>query len=202
MTQARSGRSRVRPGAWSASPGAPAFPSSTGGRETVDRDAALQRVFDAEWAPMVRLATLLLSGDQRRAEEVVQDALLGLHQTWTRLADTERGPGYLRRSVVNGCRSVQRHRVVEQRHLRVLAREDVSEEDTERDSAVHDQLLRVLRDLPVRQREVLVLRYWADATEADIARTLGISTGAVKTHAHRGMSAVRARLAGAGDDDG
>lgn len=201
MTQARPGRSWARSGARSASPAAEAFPLRTSGQETVDRDTALQRVFDAEWAPMVRLATLLLSGDQRRAEEVVQDALLGLHQTWDRLADTERGPGYLRRSVVNGCRSVHRHRVVEQRHLRVIARQDVSEEDTERDSVVHDQLLRVLRDLPVRQREVLVLRFWADATEADIARTLGISTGAVKTHAHRGMAAVRARLAEAGGGD-
>ena len=166
------------------------------------REEALERVFEAEWAPMVRLATLLLGGDQRRAEEVVQDALVGLHRAWPRLADTERGAGYLRRSVVNGCRSVHRHRVVEQRHLRVVADAEVSAEDTEHDSAVHDQLVRVLRDLPVRQREVLVLRYWADATEADIARTLGISRGAVKTHAHRGMTAVRAGLALTEDDHG
>lgn len=155
----------------------------------------LQAVFDREWAPMVRLGTLLLGGDSRRAEEVVQDALLGLHRAWGRLDDPDRAAGYLRRSVVNGCRSVHRHRSVEQRHLRLVARDDVAPGDTERDSAEHDAVVRVLRTLPVRQREVLVLRYWQDAPEAEIARTLGISTGAVKTHASRGMAAVRAALA-------
>lgn len=158
-------------------------------------DDDLQAVFDREWGPMVRLASLLLSGDVRRAEEVVQDALLGLHRSWDRLADPDRAAGYLRRSVVNGCRSVHRHRGVEERHLRLVARDEVAPGDTEHDSAEHDAVVRVLRALPVRQREVLVLRYWQDASEADIARTLGISTGAVKTHASRGMAAVRAALA-------
>lgn len=155
----------------------------------------LQAVFDREWAPMVRLATLLLSGDTRRAEEVVQDALLGLHRTWGRLDAPTRAAGYLRRSVVNGCRSHHRHSVVEQRHLRLVAGREVAPGNTEEDSAEHDAVVRVIRTLPVRQREVLVLRYWADASEADIARTLGISAGAVKTHASRGMAAVRAALA-------
>lgn len=157
-------------------------------------DTTLQEVFDREWAPMVRLATLLLSGDGRRAEEVVQDALLGLHRAWARLADTDRSAGYLRRSVVNGCRDVHRRRLVEQRHLRVLAREDVAPGSVDAEAAEHDRVLRALRSLPVRQREVLVLRYWADADEAAIADTLGISRGAVKTHAHRGLAAVRAAL--------
>lgn len=155
----------------------------------------LQAVFDREWAPMVRLATLLLGGDSRRAEEVVQDALLGLHRAWQRLDDPARAAGYLRRSVVNGCRSTHRHSSVERRHLRLVAREEVSRHDTAEDTAEHDAVVRVLRTLPVRQREVLVLRYWADASEADIARTLGISAGAVKTHASRGMAALRAALA-------
>ena len=90
---------------------------------------------------------------------------------------------------------MHRHRAVEQRHLRLVARDEVAPGDTERDSAEHDAVVRVLRALPVRQREVLVLRYWQDASEADIARTLGISAGAVKTHASRGMAAVRAALA-------
>ncbi len=154
----------------------------------------LQAVFDREWGPMVRLATLLLGGDSRRAEEVVQDALLGLHRSWDRLQEPERAAGYLRRSVVNGCRSVQRHQRVERRHLRLLARDDVAPGDTQGDSAEHDAVVRVLRALPLRQREVLVLRYWQDASEADIARTLRISPGAVKTHASRGLAAVRAAL--------
>lgn len=178
----------------------PGGPGGTVGHHLAERpepddDAALQQVFDREWGPMVRLATLLLSGDQRRAEEVVQDALLGLHRSWSRLGDPDRSGGYLRRSVVNGCRSVHRRRAVERRYLRLVARDDVAPDDTERQGVEHEMVLRALRGLPVRQREVLVLRYWQDASEAEIARTLGVSTGAVKTHAHRALAAVRAALA-------
>lgn len=177
----RAGREEAR-----GRPGAPA--------RDVDHDRELQEVFEREWAPMVRLATLLLSGDQRRAEEVVQDALLGLHRSWSRLDDREACGGYLRRSVVNGCRSVHRRRAVEHRYLRLLARDDVAADDPEREGVEHELVLRALRDLPLRQREVLVLRYWQDASEAEIARALGVSAGAVKTHAHRGLAAVRAAL--------
>jgi RNA polymerase sigma-70 factor (sigma-E family) len=175
--------------------GAPTAPGT-------DAEASLQAVFDREWAPMVRLATLLLAGDQRHAEEVVQDALLGLHRAWGRLADTDRSAGYLRRSVVNGCRSAHRRRLVEERHLRAVSREESVPGSVADDTAEHDRVFRVLRGLPVRQREVLVLRYWQDATEAEIARTLGISAGAVKTHAHRGLAALRAELTGTTDPTG
>lgn len=159
-----------------------------------EREAALQAVFDREWAPMVRLASLLLDGDSRRAEEVVQDSLLGLYRAWGRLADPERGAGYLRRSVVNRCRSVHRRRNVERRHLHsVLMPERDPHVDSD-DVAEHDRVIRALRGLPTRQREVLVLRYFADASEEQIAETLGISRGAVKTHAHRGVAAVRTAL--------
>ncbi len=160
----------------------------------------LQAVVDREWAPMVRLGTLLLGGDSRRAEEVVQDALLGLHRAWDRLEDPSRAAGYLRRSVVNGCRSAHRHDGVERRHLRLVAQQEASPRDTADDSAEHDAVVRVLRALPVRQREVLVLRYWQDAPETEIARTLGISAGAVKTHASRGLAALRAALATTPED--
>lgn len=163
-------------------------------------EEAFQVLVDREWAPMVRLATLLLDGDSRRGEEVVQDALLGLHRAWWRLAERERGGGYLRRSVVNGCRDVHRHRAVERRHLGVVRDDDdalaalPSPEDHAAAGAEHDRLARVLRRLPDRQREVLVLRYWLDLSEAEIARTLHVSRGAVKTHASRGLAAVRAAL--------
>lgn len=155
--------------------------------------SALERLYAQEWAPMVRLAHLLL-GDSGTAEEVVQDALLGLHRNWWRLADRERGAGYLRRSVVNGCRSVHRHREVERRHLRAVAVPEEQPWSHPDRSAEHDRVVRVLRALPERQREVLVLRYWADASEEEIARTLRISRGSVKTHASRGLATVRTAL--------
>lgn len=142
---------------------------------------------------MVRLAHLLL-GDTATAEEVVQEALLGLHHNWPRLSDPDKGAGYLRRSVVNGCRSVHRHRGVERRHVHsLLLREEQPWSHSER-SVEHEEVMRALSRLPERQREVLVLRYWVDASEEDIARTLRISRGSVKTHAHRGLATVRAAL--------
>lgn len=183
-----------RPGRGEHHPGGQHRPDDQHRSTDQRHDRALQEVFDREWAPMVRLATLLLSGDQRRAEEVVQDALLGLHRSWAHLGDPDRCGGYLRRSVVNGCRSVHRRRTVERRYLRLMARDDVAPDDTEREGVEHELVLRALRGLPARQREVLVLRYWYDASEADIARTLGVSAGAVKTHAHRGLAAVRTAL--------
>ena len=156
-------------------------------------EGGLERLYATQWAPMVRLAHLLL-GDTGTAEEVVQDALLGLHRNWWRLADHERGAGYLRRSVVNGCRSVHRHRTVERRHVHAVAvREEQPWSHPDR-SAEHDRVMRALRSLPERQREVLVLRYWADASEDEIARTLRISRGSVKTHASRGLATVRTAL--------
>ena len=141
-------------------------------------DAALTELYAAQWAPMVRLAYLLVR-DQQVAEDVVQDALISIHRRWDDLADQDRAVAYLRRSVVNGARSVLRHRKVVHEKLAVLG--DAS-------------MLRALDGLPRRQREVLVLRYWLDLSEAQIADTLEISPGSVKAHASRAMSALRSQL--------
>jgi RNA polymerase sigma factor (sigma-70 family) len=89
--------------------------------------------------------------------------------------------------------------VVEALQLRVLARQLAHEAAHAQRAAQADEDARVLaalRRLPRRQQEVLVLRYYADASEAEIAEALGVSRGAVKSHAHRGIAALREALAG------
>jgi RNA polymerase sigma-70 factor (sigma-E family) len=155
-------------------------------------DEAVTRLFAAHYRQLVRLAALLLA-DRAAAEEVVQDAYVRLHQRWWRLREPDRALGYLRTSVVNGARSALRHRAVAQRYAAGLRppADAPSAESQSLDSIGNATLLAALRRLPVRQRETLVLRYYADLSEAEIAETLGISRGAVKSHASRGIAALR-----------
>ncbi|MFC0528553.1 SigE family RNA polymerase sigma factor [Phytohabitans kaempferiae] len=158
-------------------------------------DEAVTHLFTAHYRPLVRLATLLLH-DSGRAEEIVQDSYVALHGHWRRLRDADKALAYLRTSVVNRSRSALRHRKVVDRHL-ALARPapDVpSAEAGALDALRHDAVVAALRALPARQREALVLRYYLDLSEADIAATMGCSRGAVKSHCSRGMAALRETL--------
>jgi RNA polymerase sigma-70 factor (sigma-E family) len=158
-------------------------------------DEALEQLYAAHWRRLVRLSVLLVH-DQGIAEEVVQDAFVAVHGRWRRLRDPERALAYLRQAVVNGSRSALRHRAVVDRHAaRRTPPEDAPGADqaalaTDRRAAVLD----ALRSLPQRQREVLALRYYLELSEAEIADTLGISRGAVKSHASRGTASLRSRL--------
>jgi RNA polymerase sigma-70 factor (sigma-E family) len=154
-------------------------------------DEALEQLYAAHWRTLVRLSVLLVR-DQGAAEEVVQDAFVAVHARWSRLRDPERGLAYLRQTVVNRSRSALRHRSVVERHaatLRIVDSPDPTP-DTDRRAAVLD----AMRALPDRQREVLALRYYLDLSEAEIADALGISRGAVKSHASRGAAALRELL--------
>ena len=160
-----------------------------------DADEAVTRLFAAHYRSLVRLATLLLR-EPGQAEDVVQDAYVALHRHWRRLREADKGLAYLRQSVVNGSRSALRHRGVVDRHARsVSPPPDAASAETGALSALEQAaVLAALRALPGRQREVLVLRYYADLSEAEIAEALGISRGAVKSHAARGMAALRGVL--------
>ena len=140
----------------------------------------------------MRLASLLLD-DVGRCEEIVQDAFVKVWHRPPALADQDRLPAYLRSAVLNGARSHLRHRGVERRHLRSVATSAEAPEHRAT-TADDDRVLAALRSLPARQREVLALRYYLDLSEAEIAATLGISAGAVKTHAHRGLATLAERL--------
>ena len=97
-------------------------------------------------------------------------------------------------SVVNGARSALRHRGVVEPHAPAALPDGASAEHGAMVALEHAEVLTALRSLPVRQREVLVLRYYVDLAEADIADALGISRGAVKSHASRGMADLRTTL--------
>ena len=154
-------------------------------------DEALEQLYAAHWRQLVRLSVLLVR-DVGTAEEVVQDAFVAVHARWSRLREPEKALAYLRQAVVNGSRSTLRHRAVVARHAAATPPADAPDPtpDTDRRAAVLD----ALRALPDRQREVLALRYYLDLSEADIADTLGISRGAVKSHASRGAAALRTLL--------
>jgi RNA polymerase sigma-70 factor (sigma-E family) len=149
---------------------------------------------DHRWS-LVRLASLLLH-DPADAEEVVQDAFVQTQLAWDRLRDPSKAVAYLRRAVVNGARSRLRHRRVVERFTPGLLSPGPSPEAAAVAGDDRRRVIGALRSLPDRQRECLVLRYYLDLTEAEIAATLGISAGSVKTHAHRGLAALAARLEG------
>ena len=159
-----------------------------------DVRSAVAQVYVLQRLPMVRLATFLC-GDREAAEEIVQDAFIGLQRRWFALAGPEAAVGYLRASVVNGTRNLHRRRSVARRHLRV-AEPDAG---PSADSAVllaeeHRAVLAALDHLPQRQREVLVLRYWSELGEAEIANALGIPRGTVKSTASRALAALEQLL--------
>src|SRR4029079_18034719 len=110
---------------------------------------------------------------------------------WSRLREPEKAAAYLRQAVVNRSRSVLRRRGVEERHQQVSDAIGPSAEHSALHTLERDEVMSALRTLPQRQREVLVLRYYADLSEAEIAGVIGISQGAVKSHASRGIAALR-----------
>jgi RNA polymerase sigma-70 factor (sigma-E family) len=158
-------------------------------------DEALEMLYAAHWRRLVRLAVLLVH-DLGTAEEIVQECFVAVHGRWSRLEDPDKALAYLRQSVVNRSRSHLRHLSVVRRHAE---REQPLEPVPGADHPAYElarrtAVLAALRALPRRQREVLALRYYVDLSEAEIADTLGISRGAVKSHASRGAAALRERL--------
>lgn len=156
----------------------------------------LHALYRAHWRYLVRLAVLMVD-DTAAAEDVVQDAFVALHRRSGSLRDPDAALGYLRTSVLNLSRSVLRRRHTARKHLKVAEPEQTAPAD-------HDVLLReehraalnAVRRLPRHQREVLILRYWSGLSEREIAQTLGISNGAVKSAASRGMATLQQMLGG------
>jgi RNA polymerase sigma-70 factor (sigma-E family) len=151
-------------------------------------------LYTAHRLPLVRMAVLLVD-DIGTAEDVVQEAFATLHQNQYRLRDPQAAIGYLRTTVVNNARSVLRKRQTARRHLSLARQEFAEPADSELLlAAAHQQVLAAVRQLPNRQREVLALRYWANLSEAEIAQALGISRGAVKSNASRGIDKLETIL--------
>jgi len=151
-------------------------------------------IYDGEYKSLVRLAVLLVH-DVPTAEEVVQDAFEAMHTALRRLRDSDKALSYLRQAVVNKSRSVLRHRTVVDKNAPKPAPDEPSAEHAAMALIERTAVVAALRALPERQREAIVLRYYADFSEADIAAAMGISRGAVKSHTARGMTALRSILA-------
>src|SRR6476659_3659851 len=161
-----------------------------------DRDNGVVAVFEAHYSHLVRLARHLVD-DPADAEDVVMDAFVGLSRRWQHVRRTEDAFFYLRASVVNGSRSrLRRLKIARERRHTQLDRDAAPADQAAMAHLEHEAVVRALRLLPRRQREVLVLRYYDGASEAEIAEILRISVGSVKTHASRGLHAVAGLLEG------
>jgi RNA polymerase sigma-70 factor (sigma-E family) len=145
-------------------------------------------LYQAHATGLVRLAMLMV-GDQSSAEDVVQDAFLGLYRRWGALSDPGRAVAYARSSVLNGCRDVLRRRSrkvpaallepdAESAEARVLLGEE------------HREVLAALRRLPSRQREAVILRHCLALSENEVADAMKVSRGTVKSASHRGLAAL------------
>jgi RNA polymerase sigma-70 factor (sigma-E family) len=134
---------------------------------------------------LVRFARLL-TGDEHRAEDLVQEVLARAYLHWRRIASVDRPDVYVRRMVVNAHHSWWRR--MANREIAVAdIRDGVSPRDPEAESAERDALLRLVRTLPPRQRAVIVLRYYEDYDDATIAELLHCSQGTVRTQAKRAL---------------
>jgi RNA polymerase sigma-70 factor (sigma-E family) len=158
-----------------------------------DAAEVVTEIYTGHYNQLVRLAVLLVH-DVQTAEEVVQDAFEAMHLAWRRLRDSEKALSYLRQTVVNRSRSVLRHRKVVDMHAPKPAPDEPSAEHAALALLERSAVAEALRSLPLRQREAIVLRYYADFSEADIAAAMGISRGAVKSHTARAMAALKSIL--------
>ncbi|MDQ1724161.1 MAG: hypothetical protein QOG52_1189, partial [Frankiaceae bacterium] len=149
-------------------------------------------LYQVHFRGLVQLATLLGADDP---ENVVQESFVRLQRNEAQLRDVGATVAYLRATVCNVSRSRVRHLVLARRYAsRLLRPGDASVEQTAVMHEDHREVLAALERLPRRPREVLVLRYWSELSEADIATTLGISPGSVKSYASRGLAAIEKQL--------
>ncbi|MFI5670556.1 SigE family RNA polymerase sigma factor [Streptomyces sp. NPDC051704] len=157
---------------------------------TVDH---LTETYQAHYRSLLGLAALLLD-DTASCEDVVQEAFIRVHSARNRVRDRDKTLAYLRQTVVNLSRSALRRRILGLKLLSKPMPDMASAEEGAYDQLERDDLIKAMRGLQRRQREVLVLRYFADMTEAQVAETLGVSLGSVKAYGSRGIAALRVAM--------
>ena len=151
----------------------------------VDLGTQLRTLYDQHYRSLVKLASFYVD-DVGSCEEVVQDAFVKL-LSGRRVTAAGTEAAYLRSTVLNGARSALRKRKVRREKQPEPARLVPSPEPAALEAVQRDTILEALRTLPERQANVLMLRYYLDLSEAEIADTLGMAPGTVKSHAHRGL---------------
>jgi len=188
-----SGDDDVTPAAAAGAVRPEAFLAAPTERTEWNAELAVIELYAMHYSALVRLAAMLVR-DVPTAEEVVQDAFIAMHDGWDRLRDAEKALAYMRQAVVNRSRSVLRHRMVVEKNQQGPPPDMPSAEHGALALLERSAVVAALRDLPERQREAIVLRYYADLSEAEIAAAMKISRGAVKSHTSRAMAALRAAL--------
>lgn len=170
------------------------FKAASPSTATAGEEHGFSELYHHRRLALVRLA-LLLVDDLPTAEDVVQDAFAALlHRHGRRLADLDDPEAYLRTSVVNSARSVLRRRRTARAYIPERQHHVPSADQSVLLAETHQEVINALQHLTRRQREVLVLRYWSDLTEAQIADTLGVSRGTVKSTANRALNALGRQL--------
>lgn len=159
------------------------------------RQDAVWHLYDRRYADMVRFASFL-TGDVHAAQDVAQEAFVRLLDAWDRLADPECADAYLKATIVNLVRGEHRRREVAERrspaHLALVS----SAEDDALGRVGRQHVLDAVSALPIRQKACVVMRHWMRMSETEIAATLGLSVGSVRTHVKRGMAALQRTLGG------
>jgi RNA polymerase sigma-70 factor (sigma-E family) len=166
--------------------------------ETLDLDpshgppephVAISELYAQHALGLTRLA-LVVIGDRESAEDVVQEAFLGLHRRFGGLRDPDKALVYLRSSVLNNSRSVLRRRRLPSWFAGTYEPPVWSAEAAAMVGAERQEVMEALHRLPRRQREALVLRYYADLSEEETAEIMGVSRGTVKSTTHRALNAL------------
>jgi RNA polymerase sigma-70 factor (sigma-E family) len=165
----------------------------------MDAAVDITELYAAHRLSLVRLAVLLVD-DFASAEDVVQDAFAALARRPDAVRDPSKALAYLRVSVVNTARSALRRRRTARAYSPPHDLSPPSPEDTAVLAEEHREVIEALHRLAPRQREVLVLRYWSNLSEGEIARTLDISPGTVKSTASRALVALEKAMQKASQD--
>jgi RNA polymerase sigma-70 factor (sigma-E family) len=156
-------------------------------------DDAFVEFVHARSPALLRVATLLARGDRDAGEDLLQSALVRAYSSWGRIRTPEATESYVRKILVRTAISDRRHKY-RQREVATAEPPEGPDNSTRGDVEVRLDLWQRLQNLPSRQRAVIVLRYYEDLHEAEIADILGCSRGAVKSHAARALRALRVSL--------
>jgi RNA polymerase sigma-70 factor (sigma-E family) len=173
-----------------------AVPTARGFTDTAMRTeeaaVAVSALYQATAVGLIRLAYVIL-GDRQAAEDIVQDAFCNLFRRWDRLSHVEGAEYYVRVAVLNACRSVLRGRAVRSRRI-LYEPPTASVEAAVLGGEERDELIRAVDRLPRRQRETLILSYYLDLPDDEIATLMGVGMSSVRSARHRALETLARSL--------
>jgi RNA polymerase sigma-70 factor (sigma-E family) len=154
-----------------------------------DKDQKFREFFEAEFRPLRRLG-YLLTGDWAEAEDLAQEAMVRTYRAWARITERERPGAYARSVLVNRRRSLLRRSAVAAKHAEMLRLPEYAPDLGDEGMVLWD----AIRALPQRQRAAIILRFYEDMPEAEVASVLDMPVGTVKSLVHRGIGRLRTQL--------